>query len=80
VTATPTEIRRARRTRLIWIVSISVAVELGLYALVRLAPVMEDLVHPVYWVVAVVCVLTVLHALRRHPGTDRRRGDRRETV
>jgi hypothetical protein len=71
------EVQRARRTRLIWIVAITVTIEVALFVLVKLGPAMEDLVRPVYWVVAGIGVITVVHALRRHSGNDRRRGDRR---
>jgi hypothetical protein len=77
VSGTPIEIAHARRTRIIWIVAITVAIELGLFILVKLGPAMEDLVRPVYWIVAAIGVGTTWHALRRHPGTDRRHGDRR---
>lgn len=73
------EVQRARRTRLIWIIAITIAVEIALFVLVKLGPVMEDLVRPVYWVVAVMGVATAWHALRRHSGNDRRRGDRRHS-
>jgi hypothetical protein len=75
---TPTEIERARRTRLIWIAAITLGVELGLFVLVELGPVMEDLVRPVYWIVAAIGAATAWHALRRHTGGDRRHGDRRQ--
>jgi hypothetical protein len=71
------EVQRARRTRLIWIVAITVVIEIALFVLVKLGPAMEDLVRPVYWVVALIGAVTVWHALRRHAGTDRRHGDRR---
>lgn len=73
------EVLRARRMRLMWIVGITVAIELALFVLVKLGPVMEDLVRPVYWVVAAIGVVTASHALRRHSGNDRRRGDRRQS-
>jgi hypothetical protein len=62
---------------LIWIVAITIVIEIGLFVVVKLGPAMEDLVRPVYWVVAGIGVVTTWHALRRHPGTDRRHGDRR---
>lgn len=71
------EVQRARRTRLIWIVAITVTIEVGLFVLVKLGPAMEDLVRPVYWVVAAIGVVTTWHALRRHKGNDRRHADRR---
>lgn len=71
------EVQRARRTRLIWIVAITVVVEVALFVLVKLGPAMEDLVRPVYWVVAGIGVVTTWHALRRHKGGDRRHTDRR---
>jgi hypothetical protein len=71
------QVAHARRSRLIWIVAITVTIEIALYVLVRLGPAMEDLVRPVYWVVAAIGVVTVWHALRRHSGGDRRNGDRR---
>jgi uncharacterized membrane protein YhhN len=77
VSGSPVEVARARRTRLIWIVAITVAVEIGLFILVKVGPALEDLVRPVYWVVAAIGVITTWHALRRHPGTDRRHADRR---
>jgi hypothetical protein len=77
VSGTPVEIAQARRTRLILIVSITLGIEIALFVLVKLGPAMEDLVRPVYWVVAAIGLVTTWHALRRHPGTDRRRGDRR---
>ena len=79
MSGTALQIAHARRTRLIWIVSITVVIELALFILVKLAPAMEDLVRPVYWIVAGIGVITTWHALRRHPGTDRRHGERRQT-
>ena len=77
MTISQMEVQHARRTRLIWIVVITAEVELALFVLVKLGPVMEDLVRPVYWIVAIMGVLTLWHALRRRTGTDRRHGDRR---
>jgi hypothetical protein len=71
------QVARARRTRLIWIVAITVGIEIALFIIVKLGPALDDLVRPVYWIVAVIGVVTSIHALRRHPGTDRRHGDRR---
>jgi hypothetical protein len=79
VSDSPVQVRRARRTRLIWIVAITIAIELGLFIVVKLGPAMEDLVRPVYWVVAAIGLITTWHALRRHQGTDRRHGDRRNS-
>ena len=73
------ETRRARRTRLIWIVAITVVMEIALFALVKLGPAFEDLVRPVYWIVAAIGLVTAWHALRRQPGGDRRQADRRHS-
>lgn len=71
------QVTRARRSRLIWIAAITVAIEIALYVLVLLGPALEDLVRPVYWVVAAIGLATTWHALRRQPGGDRRHADRR---
>lgn len=74
----PKRVARARHTRLIWIAAITVVIEIALYVLVLLGPAMEDLVRPVYWVVAAIGVATAWHALRRQPDGDRRHADRRD--
>jgi hypothetical protein len=68
---------RARTRRIVIIALITALVEIGLYLLARFAPALAPLVAPVYWIVMIVGLVTAGHALRRHPGTDRRRGDRR---
>jgi hypothetical protein len=73
------EVQRARRSRLIWIVAITVTIEVALFVLVKLGPALDDLVRPVYWVVAGIGVVTTVHALRRHTGNDRRHADRRHS-
>jgi hypothetical protein len=68
---------RARGTRIFWIVVITLVVEVGLFIVGMLGPALRGLLPPVYGLVLVVAVITVWHALRRRPGHDRRRGDRR---
>jgi len=72
------ETQRARRKRIAVILIITAAVELGLFGLTKLAPVMTSLVQPVYVIVLIVAAGTVWHAARRHVGQDRRHGDRRD--
>jgi hypothetical protein len=68
---------RARTHRLVIILVITVVVELGLFLVAHFGPAFQNLVRPVYVIVLVVAAFTVWRALRRRPGTDRRRGDRR---
>lgn len=69
--------REARRKRIVLIVVITAIVEAALFTLVHFGPAMASLVQPVYFIVLVVCAATIWHAMRRHPGHDRRRSDRR---
>ena len=71
---------QARAKRIFWIVVITLVVEVGLYILGVLGPAMRGLIRPVYAIVLIVAAATVWHAIRRRPGHDRRRGDRRDTT
>jgi hypothetical protein len=75
----PFDPTRARTRRIGIIALITALVEIGLYLLAHFAPAMGPLVAPVYWIVLLVGLATAGHALRRHPGTDRRHADRRKT-
>jgi hypothetical protein len=59
------------------ILAITALVEIGLGVLARRAPALVHLVRPVYIIVLLAAAGAVWHALRRHPGRDRRRSDRR---
>jgi len=50
-------------------------IEIGLVAIVTLAPALRVIMHPVYVVVAALFALAIWHASRRRE--DRRHGDRR---
>jgi hypothetical protein len=60
--------------------------EMAVFAVGHFAPAMTTLLPPVYLLVAVLFAGAIWHALRRHPGRerrhagagDRRRGDRRD--
>lgn len=70
-------IDRARTYRLVVILVITALVELGLYLVAHFGPAFRNLIRPVYLIVLIVAALTVWRALRRRPGTDRRKRDRR---
>jgi hypothetical protein len=65
------------RKRIIIILAITVAVEIGLAIAVKLGPALEYLAQPVYVIVAGIGAVTAWQAARRHRGSDRRHADRR---
>lgn len=54
-----------------------VVIELALAIVAHLAPAVAALMRPVYWIVAVICLIGIAHAWRKRSGHDRRVRKRR---
>jgi hypothetical protein len=65
------------RKRIIIILAITVAVEIGLAIMVKLGPALEDLARPVFPLVAAIGAVTAWQAARRRRSGERRHEDRR---
>lgn len=68
---------RHQRNRLLLLVGIWVAVEVGLWLIGRRAPALADLAGAGYWITAVCFVIPIFRALRSRGRSDRRQSDRR---
>ena len=67
-----------RTRRVVGLVAVGLAVEAALLGVVKLAPAMGTIMHPVYVVVAVLFALAIWHSGRRR--TERRHGERRHAA
>jgi fatty acid desaturase len=63
--------------RVLRIVIGGVVIEVLLAVLAHFAPAAAALIRPVCWIVAVICLFGIVHALKHRTGHDRRVSERR---
>ena len=63
--------------RVLRIVIAGVIIEVALALIAHFAPAAAGLLRPIYWIVAAICLIGIVHALRKRSGHDRRVKDRR---
>lgn len=63
--------------RVLRIVIGGLVIEVLLALIAHFAPAVAGLMRPVYWIVALICLVGIAHALRKRSGRDRRVKERR---